>query len=47
MFVLVLELSTEPPRLEGRPDLRIAIGCTVLHERISESDQPQRLTRLP
>jgi hypothetical protein len=47
MFVLVVELSTELPRLEGRQDSRIDIQRTLLDERISDSDQPQRLTRLP
>jgi hypothetical protein len=47
MFVLVVELSTELPRLEGRRESRIAIQHTLLDERISDSDQPQCLTRLP
>jgi hypothetical protein len=47
MFVLVVELSTELPRVEGRRDSRIAIQRTLLDERLSDSDWPQRLTRLP
>jgi hypothetical protein len=47
MFVLAVELSTELPRLEGRRDSRIAIQCTLLDGTISDSNQPQRLTRLP
>jgi hypothetical protein len=43
----VLNCLSELPELERRRVPHIAIRRTLLDQRLSDSDQPQRLTRLP